>query len=81
MKKMAGILGASLAGASLLAWVASSAAGASHSGPRHRRGGGGPGGGSTFSVAEPASIALLGAGLIALGVFATHKNGKNGKKS
>jgi hypothetical protein len=80
MKKMAGILGASLAGASLLAWVASSAAGASYSGPRHKRGGG-RGGGSTFSVAEPASIALLGAGLIALGVFAKHKNGKNGKKS
>jgi hypothetical protein len=78
MKKIAGILGASLAGASLLAWVASSAAGASYSGPRHRRGGGR---GGAFSVAEPASIALLGAGLIALGIFAKHKNGKNGKKS
>jgi hypothetical protein len=75
MKKVAGILGASLAGASLLAWVASSAAGASLEGPRHRRGRDrdNP---PTYSVAEPASIALLGAGLIALGIYAKKKNNK-----
>jgi hypothetical protein len=74
MKKAAGILGVSLAGASLLAWVASSAAGASLEGPRHRRGRDRRP--PTYSVAEPASIALLGAGLVALGLYAKKKNSK-----
>lgn len=75
MKKAAGIFGAALTGASLLAWFASSAAGASLEGPGQRRGRNrnNP---PTYSVAEPASIALLGAGLIALGLYAKKKNSK-----
>jgi len=75
MKKAAGILGMGLAGASLLAWFASSAAGASLEGPRRGHGrhrAGNP----TYSVAEPASIALLGAGLVVLGLYAKKKNHK-----
>jgi len=64
-----------LAGASLLAWVASSAAGASLEGPR-RGGGRNRPGNPTYSVAEPASVALLGAGLVVLGLYAKKKNGK-----
>jgi hypothetical protein len=75
MKKAAGILGVSLAGASLLAWFASSAAGASLEGPRRGHGRNRPGN-PTYSVAEPASIALLGAGLVALGLYAKKKNSK-----
>ena len=75
MKKVAGILGVGLAGASILAWFASSAAGASLEGPRRGLGRvrNDPG---TYSVAEPASIVLLGAGLIALGIYAKKKNNK-----
>jgi hypothetical protein len=72
MKRGIGIVGTAVTGAAMLFWFASSAAGASHSGPRHRRGGGGP----TYSVAEPSAIALLGAGLVALGFYAKRKNHK-----
>jgi hypothetical protein len=74
MKKVAGILCASLAGASVLLWSAASAAGASNPGPRDRRGldRSAP----DYAVAEPASIALLGVGLVILGVYAKRKNGK-----
>lgn len=75
MKKAAGILGMGLAGASLLAWFASSAAGASLEGPRRGPGRSRPGN-PTYSVAEPASIALLGAGLVVLGLYAKKKNHK-----
>ena len=34
------------------------------------------GGGHTYSVAEPAAILLLGAGLVSLGVYAKKKRGK-----
>ncbi|MEN6559601.1 MAG: PEP-CTERM sorting domain-containing protein [Acidobacteriota bacterium] len=37
--------------------------------PRH-------GGGPIRSVAEPATIALLGAGLVSLGIYAKRKRGK-----
>jgi hypothetical protein len=40
----------------------------------HRHGGGG---GPTHSVAEPATLALLGAGLVSLGIYAKRK--RNGK--
>jgi hypothetical protein len=74
MRKVAGIICASMAGASVLLWAAASAAGASDSGPRNRRGR--DRSAPTYSVAEPASIALLGAGLVILGVYAKKKNGK-----
>ena len=73
MKKAAGILGVTLAGASLLAWFASSAAGAS-AGSKNWRLGGGPG--PTTTAPEPRSIALLGAGLVALSLYAKKKNSK-----
>ena len=74
MKKLAGILGASAAAVSVVLWAAASAATASDFGPRHRR----PGADHerAYSAAEPASIALLGAGLVSLGLFAKKKLGK-----
>jgi hypothetical protein len=72
MKRGFGIVGTAVTGAAMLFWFASSAAGASHSGPHGRRGGRGP----TYSVAEPSAIALLGAGLVALGFYAKRKNHK-----
>ena len=35
-----------------------------------------PPGGGHFRVAEPASIVLLGAGLVSLAIYAKRKNGK-----
>lgn len=55
----------------LLAWVVTAVSYAAE-GPRWRRrhhGGG-------YSVAEPAAVVLLGAGLISLGVYAKKKRGK-----
>ncbi|MCX6574669.1 MAG: PEP-CTERM sorting domain-containing protein [Candidatus Aminicenantes bacterium] len=72
MKRGIGIVGTAMTGAAMLFWFASSAAAASHAGPHNRRGGRGP----TYSVAEPSTIALLGAGLVALGVYAKRKNHK-----
>lgn len=73
MKKTLGIVGTAVAGAAMLALAASSAAAASDSGPyRFRRGGGRP----HYSVPEPAAVLLLGAGLVALGIYAKKKNGK-----
>ena len=73
MKKALGIVGTAVTGAAMLLWVASSAAGASDSGPhRYRRGGGR----THYSVPEPAAVLLLGAGLVALGIYAKRKNGK-----
>ncbi len=74
MKKLAGILGASAAAVSVVLWAATSAANASDFGPRHRRKGADHE--RAYSVAEPASIALLGAGLVSLGLFARKKLGK-----
>jgi hypothetical protein len=76
MKKAAGILGFGLAGASLLAWVASSAAGASVGSGRWRLGGSQTPGPAASAIGQPASIALLGAGLVALGLYAKNKNKK-----
>jgi hypothetical protein len=59
----------------LLLWVVASIASASDFGPRRRpghRGRPGP----IHSVAEPAAIVLLGAGLVSLGVYAKKKRGK-----
>jgi len=42
--------------------------------PGHRRGGGHHGGG--YSVAEPAAVLLLGAGLVSLGIYAKRKRNK-----
>ena len=73
MKRSLGIVGAAVTGAAMLFCVASSAAGASESGPyRFRRGGGRP----QYSVPEPTAVLLLGAGLVALGIYAKRKNGK-----
>jgi len=73
MKKLAGILGASAAAVSIVLWAAASAANASDFGPRHRRKGADHE--QPHSVAEPASIALLGAGLVSLGLYARKKLG------
>jgi hypothetical protein len=54
----------------LLLLVMSTIAGASANRPR--RGGGGGG----YSVAEPAMVLLLGAGLVSLGIYAKRKRGK-----
>jgi len=76
MKKAAGILGMGLAGASLLAWFASSAAGASVGSKKWKLGGSANPGPAASAAGQPASIALLGAGLVALGLYAKKKNGK-----
>jgi hypothetical protein len=68
----------------LLAFVLSSVASASESWPgwfKHHKDGttgghGKGGGGQTYSVAEPAAVLLLGAGLISLGIYAKRKRGK-----
>jgi hypothetical protein len=39
-------------------------------------GGGGSTDGQTYSVAEPAAVLLLGAGLVSLGLYAKRKRGK-----
>ncbi len=74
MNKAGRILCTSLAGLSLLLGVAASVANASDAfGPRRR----GPGGTNPIrSVAEPGAIALLGAGLVSLGIYASRKNKK-----
>ena len=72
MKRGFGIVGTAVTGAAMLFWFASSAAGALHTGPQGGRGGGGP----TYSVTDPSTIALLGAGLVALGFYAKRKNHK-----
>jgi hypothetical protein len=56
----------------LLLWVVTSVASASDFGPRRRPGHRG----RIHSVAEPAAIALLGAGFVSLGVYAKRKRGK-----
>jgi hypothetical protein len=74
MRKAGGIFCASVTGLSLLLWVAASVANAAGSGPRHNRGR--ERGNPIHSVAEPATIALLGAGLISLGIYAKRKQRK-----
>lgn len=74
MNKITGILCASLAGAAVLLGVVASLAGESNDRSRYsweRRQPGPP-----SAVTEPGSIALLGAGLITLGIYAKAKNGK-----
>ncbi len=70
MKKMMGILRIPLLTIFLVAWIVTSISFASD-GPRRRHGGGG-----SYSVAEPAAILLLGAGLVSLGLYAKRKRGK-----
>jgi len=73
MKRGIGIVGTAVTGAAMLFWFASSAAGESHAGLRgNRQAAGGP----ASSVAQPSTIALLGAGLVALGFYAKRKNHK-----
>jgi hypothetical protein len=73
MKRGFGIAGTAVTAASLLFLFASSAAGGSHAGFRgNRQAAGGP----ASSVAQPSTIALLGAGLVALGFYAKRKNHK-----
>lgn len=55
----------------LVLMTVASIASAADFGPRRR-----PGHRSRYSVAEPAAIALLGAGLVSLGVYAKKKRGK-----
>jgi hypothetical protein len=75
MNKAGRILCTSLAGLSLLLGVAASAANAADAlGPRRRPGHGGTN--PIRSVAEPGAIALLGAGLVTLGIYASRKNKK-----
>lgn len=53
-----------------------SLASASDFGPRKKPGHRGRGGKDPVSVAEPAAIALLAAGLVSLGLYAKKKRGK-----
>lgn len=59
-----------LAALFLLTWIIAAAVFASE-GPRSRRHGGG-----SHSVAEPAAIVLLGAGLVSIGIYAKRKRDK-----
>ena len=70
MKKIMGILKIPLTTIFLIAWIVTAISFAGD-GPRKR-----PGGGGSYSVAEPAAIALLGAGLVSLGIYAKHKRNK-----
>jgi len=67
---------APVAGLFLLFWVVASVASASDFGPRRRPGHRSRNDGPIHSVAEPAAIALLGAGLVSLGVYAKKKRDK-----
>ena len=69
MKKATGICG----GLCVLLWVFASSVSAADSGLRHRRGGRPD---HIYSVPEPAAMALFGAGLVSLGLFAKRKLGK-----
>lgn len=55
----------------LILMTAASISSAADFGPRRR-----PGHRSRYAVAEPAAIALLGAGLVSLGIYAKKKRGK-----
>lgn len=74
MNKVTGVMCASLTGAAVLLGVVASLSGGSNDRSRYswerRRPGPPP------TVGEPASVALLGAGLITLGIYAKKKNGK-----
>ena len=70
MKKIMGILRIPLTTIFVIAWVVTAISFAGD-GPRRR-----PGGGGNYSVAEPAAITLLGAGLISLGIYAKRKRNK-----
>jgi len=74
MNKVIGILCASLTGVAVLLGVGASLSGKSNDRSRYsweRRQAGPP-----PTISEPASVALLGAGLITLGIYAKKKNGK-----
>lgn len=71
MKKRVGLLGTAVTGAACLLWFASHAAEAPTAAP--------PGQAlakSAFVAAQPATVALLSAGLVVLGIYAKRKNHK-----
>jgi hypothetical protein len=74
MKKILRRATSPLACAFLLLGLIAAVASASDFGPRRRPGHGG--GNPIQSVAEPAAITLLGAGLVSLGIYAKKKRGK-----
>jgi hypothetical protein len=71
MKRGFGLLGTAVTSAAMLFWFASAAAGAPQAGPPGQRAKG-----PAIAATEPSTIALLGAGLIVLGVYAKRKNHK-----
>lgn len=71
MKTLASKFGVPVVMILLLVASLSSIASASELGPRRRGGRGG-----RYSVAEPATVVLLGAGLVSLGIYAKRKLGK-----
>ena len=73
MKNLFRKLRVPLAALFLLTWVVAAAAFASE-GPRWKRS---KHSGGYNSVAEPAAIVLLGAGLVSLGIYAKRKREKN----
>lgn len=72
MKNLARKLAVPVTALFLLAWMMSTATSA-YAGPRRRHHG--PGGG-THTVAEPATLALLGVGLASLGLYAKKKRNR-----
>jgi hypothetical protein len=72
MKKGLGLVGTAMTGAAVLFLFASSAAGAASVAPPYFKQAPAPG----PVAAPPSTIALLGAGLVALGVYARRKNNK-----
>jgi hypothetical protein len=73
MKRGLGLVGTAMTGAAMLFWFASSAVGGTaRAMPPYYKQAAAPG----TAAAQPSTIALLGAGLVALGVYARRKNHK-----
>jgi LPXTG-motif cell wall-anchored protein len=73
MKRGLRLVGTAMTGAAMLFWFASSAVGeAAHAMPPYFKQGAAP----STAATQPSTIALLGAGLVALGVYARRKNHK-----
>jgi hypothetical protein len=71
VKKRVGLLGTAVTGAALLLWFASHAAEAPTAAPPGQAGIKPP-----LAAAQPATVALLSAGLVVLGIYAKRKNHK-----
>jgi hypothetical protein len=71
VKKRVGLLGTAVTGAALLLWFASHAAEAPTAAPPGQAGVKPP-----LAAAQPATVALLSAGLVVLGIYAKRKNHK-----